>query len=132
VPPLISTFHSSPQRQLIIFQPAVSSTAVSWQRLLTVEILQLPPLRSFLLRLSFRTVSQLFPQRNWIAISSQPPLHTSTTHNTQISLNHLLSWPRILVIQPRGGPHRKHHFQHFVYCCLRISLQREFVDPAVA
>jgi hypothetical protein len=38
---LISTIHKSPQNPLSIFQPAVSSRTVPWQRLLTVEILQL-------------------------------------------------------------------------------------------
>jgi hypothetical protein len=49
-PRLISTskysatanLHRSPQHKLSLFQPAVSSPAVSWHRLLTVEILQLP------------------------------------------------------------------------------------------
>jgi hypothetical protein len=39
--PLISTLYSSPQHPVSIFQPAVSSTAVSWSQLLTFEILQL-------------------------------------------------------------------------------------------
>jgi hypothetical protein len=54
--PLISTIHKSPQYPLSFFQPAVFSPAVPWQRFLTVEI-QLPVLRSFLRRLSFRTVA---------------------------------------------------------------------------
>jgi hypothetical protein len=37
----------------------VTSAAVSWQRLLTVEILQCPAFRSFLNRLLYRTSSQL-------------------------------------------------------------------------
>jgi hypothetical protein len=36
---LISTLHKSPQYLLSIFQPAVSSPAIPWQWLLTVEIL---------------------------------------------------------------------------------------------
>jgi hypothetical protein len=40
-PPLISTIHKSPQHLLSLFQPAVSLPLVPWQRLLTVEILQL-------------------------------------------------------------------------------------------
>jgi hypothetical protein len=43
-PPLTSTIHKSLQRPLSIFQPAVSSPAVPWQQLLTVEILQLSAL----------------------------------------------------------------------------------------
>jgi hypothetical protein len=38
------------------FRPAVSPSAVPWQRLLTMEILQLPALTSFLHRRPFRTV----------------------------------------------------------------------------
>jgi hypothetical protein len=47
-PPLTSTLYSSLQHPLSLFKSAVSSRAVPWQRLLTVEILQLPTLRSFL------------------------------------------------------------------------------------
>jgi hypothetical protein len=41
-PSLISTFYKSLEHLLILFQPVVSSPAVLWQRLLTMEILQLP------------------------------------------------------------------------------------------
>jgi hypothetical protein len=47
-PLLISTIHRSSQHLLSLFQPAVSSAAVPWQRLLTVELLQLPALMSLL------------------------------------------------------------------------------------
>jgi hypothetical protein len=59
----ISTIHKSPQHSLSLFQPAVS-TAVPWQRLQAVEILQFLALRFFLRRLSFRTACQLFPELN--------------------------------------------------------------------
>jgi hypothetical protein len=39
---LISTLYKPPQNTLSLFQPAVSSPAVPWQRLLAVEILELP------------------------------------------------------------------------------------------
>jgi hypothetical protein len=52
-PPLISAIHKSLQHPLSIFQPAMSSTAVPWQRLLTLDILQLP--RSSLVLLPYRT-----------------------------------------------------------------------------
>jgi hypothetical protein len=45
--PLISTSRNSPQKLLSFLQPAVSSQAVPWQQLLTVEILQLLLLLSF-------------------------------------------------------------------------------------
>jgi hypothetical protein len=44
--PLISTLYSSLEHSLSFFQPAVSSRAVPWQRLPTLEILQLPELMS--------------------------------------------------------------------------------------
>jgi hypothetical protein len=40
---LIYTFYKSLQHPLSLFQPAVSSPAIPWQWLLTVEILQLDP-----------------------------------------------------------------------------------------
>jgi hypothetical protein len=45
--------------KLSLFQHVVSSPAVPWQRLLTVEILQLRALKSSLHRLPYRTHSQL-------------------------------------------------------------------------
>jgi hypothetical protein len=54
-PPLISTIHKSPEQPLSLFQPAVSSPAVLWQLLLTVEIFQLHALRSSLHSLPCRT-----------------------------------------------------------------------------
>jgi hypothetical protein len=59
VPPLISKTHKSPQHPLSLFQRAVCSPAVPWQRLLTVEILQLNALRSYLHSLTCRTAYQL-------------------------------------------------------------------------
>jgi hypothetical protein len=75
-----SQFTTAPNKPF----PSAVSTAVSWQRLLTVEILQLPALGSFPGRLSFRTAWQLFPQLKWIAISSQPPLQSSTALSTSL------------------------------------------------
>jgi hypothetical protein len=60
-PSLIYTLYSSPQRPLSPFQPAVSSPAVPWQRLLTVEILQLPAFMSLLHQHLYRTAFQLSP-----------------------------------------------------------------------
>jgi hypothetical protein len=67
-PPLISTIHKSPQHLLSLFQPAVSSSAIPWQRFLTVEILQLHALRSSIHRL-----------RVSVGVSSQ---HSRTSHGT--------------------------------------------------
>jgi hypothetical protein len=52
---LNSTIHKSPQHSQSRPNPAVSSLAVSWQRLLTVEILQLHTLKFSLHRLPYRT-----------------------------------------------------------------------------
>jgi hypothetical protein len=80
--PLICTIYKSPQHQLSLFQPAVPAPAVTWQRLLSVEILQLPVLHSFLCRLLFRNACQLLPQLNWITTFSQPSLQSSTALST--------------------------------------------------
>jgi hypothetical protein len=53
--PLISTIHKSPQHLLSLLQPAVSSPAIPWQQLLTVQILQPHALRSFLHSILYRT-----------------------------------------------------------------------------
>jgi hypothetical protein len=45
---LISAHYSSLLQTISLLQPTVSSTAISWERILTVEILQLLVLRSFL------------------------------------------------------------------------------------
>jgi hypothetical protein len=55
VPPLMSKIHKSPQHPLSFFQHAVSSPAVPWQRLLTLEILQLHVLKFSLHRFPYRT-----------------------------------------------------------------------------
>jgi hypothetical protein len=47
-PLLISTIRESPQHPLSLFQPAMSSPAIPWQRLLTTEILHFHALWSFL------------------------------------------------------------------------------------
>jgi hypothetical protein len=84
-------FYKSPLHPLSLFQLDVFSPAIPWQRLLTVVILQLLALRSFLRRLSFRTASQLFPQLNWILVCSETLLQSSTKLSTQLSnLNSLL------------------------------------------
>jgi hypothetical protein len=53
---LISIIHKSPQHLLSLFQPSVSSPAIPWQQLLTVE---LPVLKSSLHRLPNRTFSSV-------------------------------------------------------------------------
>jgi hypothetical protein len=88
-----------------------------------VEILQFPELRSFLRRPSFRTACQLFPQLNWIDISSQSSLQSSTALST--TKPQLSSF-----ITTLHGPNRKHRFQQFLYCCLRIRCRGNlFTNP---
>jgi hypothetical protein len=53
----IYIIHKSPQHPLSLFQSAVSSPAVPWQRFLTVKILQLHALKSSLHRLLYRADS---------------------------------------------------------------------------
>jgi hypothetical protein len=70
----VSTLYKS----LAHAKSSLFSLDVSWQRLLTVQILQLPAL-------------------NYTVISSQPPLQSS---NDSIA-------PSVFFITPRHGPHRK-------------------------
>jgi hypothetical protein len=107
-PLLISAIYKSPQYPPSIFQPVVSSPAVPWQRLLLVEILQLPAFRSFLQRLSYRTAYQ------------------QSLSGTRLTL----------LITFRHEPHGKHRF-HFYSSeiprlLLEYSLQRERVYRDVA
>jgi hypothetical protein len=55
VSPLISTFHKTPQHPLSILQLAVSSRAIPWRRLPTVEILQHHTLKFCFHSLPYRT-----------------------------------------------------------------------------
>jgi hypothetical protein len=61
-PSLMSTIYSSLKHPLSLFQPDMPSPAVSWQRLLTVEILQLAALWSSCHSSPYRTLvnCQLF------------------------------------------------------------------------
>jgi hypothetical protein len=61
-PPLTSAILKPPQNALSLSQPAVSSPAVPWQWLLTMEILQLHTLKPSLPRLPYRTHCQLKPK----------------------------------------------------------------------
>jgi hypothetical protein len=98
--PLISTIHKSPQRPLSLFQPAEPSPAVPWQRLLTMEILQLHTLRFDLQSLPCRT---LIPT-NWVA-----PIVFKTTlrhgprrkHSTSIVVKECLPRRRIATMETR-------------------------------
>jgi hypothetical protein len=76
---LIYIPYKSLQHPLRLFQPAVSS-AVPWQRLLAVQILQLQALRSYLHKLPYTTVSTV----NWTHYYICPGYNTSarTTQKT--------------------------------------------------
>jgi hypothetical protein len=71
-----ATIHKSPQHALSLFQLAVSS-AVPWQRLLTVEILQLHAVRPSLHSFPCRTDSQLCPL---LIISRHGPRRNTAPH----------------------------------------------------
>jgi hypothetical protein len=114
---LISTFYKSPQHPLSLFQPAVSSSAIPWQRLLTVDILQLhalrcschsrpcrthlsPELRRRLFLASFAELNSQLTTPRLAAISHQP--HTllfTARHSTEHwTVSIPLSRPGFLVI----------------------------------
>jgi hypothetical protein len=80
----ISNLHNSQFTKTPVkpFPACCVFTSRSLATALTVEVLQLPALRSFLRRLSLRTAWKLFPQLNWIPISSQPPSQSSTALST--------------------------------------------------
>lgn len=65
--------------------------------------------------------------RNWnlFEFQSRLTIPCRAQMNNQLStLSIPLSWPAVLVIQPRGGPNRKHRLQLFFYFCRRV-----FTDP---
>jgi hypothetical protein len=104
---LISTLHKSPQCLLTLFQPTISSPAVLWQWLLTVEILQLQALRSSCHCRPCRTLV------NYSTISFQLPLQSSTD-----------SLPPVLFfINPRCESCRKHPISNStsIVACVFIS-----------
>jgi hypothetical protein len=78
-PLLISTVHKSSWHPLSLVQPAVSSPAVPWHQLLTMEILQLHMLRSSLHSLQCRTL--------WNSLSSKSAGYNDgrTAEETQFS-----------------------------------------------
>jgi hypothetical protein len=86
---LISTLYKSPQHSLSLFQYAMSWQAIPWQRVLTVEILQLPALRSSCRSHPCRTLVNC--QFNYSAISSQPSLQSSTELTTLNCLSIILT-----------------------------------------
>jgi hypothetical protein len=94
--PLISTLHKWLQHPLCLFQSAVSSTDVPWQRLQTVEILQLPALRSSCHSLPCITHCQ-FPQLPAINLTYRhlfsAPLQSSILDCQPSTLSQLFSHP---------------------------------------
>jgi hypothetical protein len=89
-PPLISTIHRS-QHPLRIFQPAVSSPAIPWQRLLTVEIIQLHALRTSLHRLPYRTERTLSPQLSSLKLLVTDLVETLVSNSTFILARRFLA-----------------------------------------
>jgi hypothetical protein len=77
---------------------SLSSPAVSWQRLLTVEILQLHMLKSS-------------PNDGSLATASFP---------NRLRYRTDLVAPIVFLITPLHGPSRKRRFQQYHCCCMRI------------
>jgi hypothetical protein len=98
----MSTINKSPQHPLSLVQPAVSSSAVSWQRLIVVEIT-----RSGSVFTASR--AELNCQPNCSAISSQ---------SFFAKFNWLIA-PAVLVITSRHEPNRKHHSS--VVACVVVA-----------
>jgi hypothetical protein len=82
---LISTIHRSPQHLLNLFQSAVSSSAIPWQRPLTVEILQLYMLRFYFQSLPCRI--QLLTL-NWAKFQTSPITSQHGPHRKPCSFSH--------------------------------------------
>jgi hypothetical protein len=128
--PLISTIHSS-QHPLSLFQPDVPTTAVPWQRLLTVDILQLPTPRFSCHSRPCRTLCQL---PNLLSLRCRAQLHCQPSTD---SLPSLLNYPcraqlhsalpnlNYSFITTRHGPNRP-------LLLLEYSLRRERVYRAAA
>jgi hypothetical protein len=88
-PPLISTIHKSQQHTLSLLQTAMSSSAVPWQRPLTVDILQLHALKSSIHRLPYRTQLSTNYLQDWrpfhtylLIFSSEPLAYTILARTT--------------------------------------------------
>jgi hypothetical protein len=113
-----ANIHKLPQHPLSLFQPAVSSPAVPWQRLLTVEILQLRALRSSLHNLPCRTPLNYQLTLPFVYIL------TWTTQKTQFCFCCVrVSCPWNVFTEPfprngSGAEHRK-HCSSVVACMLR-------------
>jgi hypothetical protein len=115
-PPLISTIHKSPQHPLSLFPVCYVFTSRSWQRLLTVEILKLHALMSFLLSLPCRTKLSF---QLTLSLAYNISVRTDI-ENTVLSL--LLSCPlpreriyrAVTQKRPQSGPQKT----PFFYCCV--------------
>jgi hypothetical protein len=99
---------------------STSSLEISWQRLLTVEILQLPALRSSCQSRPCRTQLNSL---NYSVISSQTPLQSSTELPT-------LKWldcPSWLLYNSLARTTSK---TLFFYCCMRVRFRESaFTEP---
>jgi hypothetical protein len=102
---LMSTLHKSPQHPLKLCQPAVSSPAISWQWLLTADILQFQMLRislhSLLCRTRLSTSNCLIPR---LAAISPGFLFTSRLSTNWVA-------PPVFLTTSLHEPSRKHRFQ---------------------
>jgi hypothetical protein len=76
-PSLISTIHKSTQHPLNLFQPPVPSPTVSWQRFLTVDILQLRALTQFPAGHSLTTELGQSHSQSYFTTDDLPPISSS-------------------------------------------------------
>jgi hypothetical protein len=103
---LSSTLYKPPQHPISLFQPVVSS-AVPWERLLTVDIFQLPALRSSCHSRLYRTLDNSF----------NPNCQLSTPElDCRFSTNSLNS------IQPAWGPRDEPNWKHTLFLPLHACI----------
>jgi hypothetical protein len=77
-PSIIFTIRKSLQHTLSILEHAVSSPAVPWKRLLTVQIFQLHSLRSCIHRFHYRTqLNWLSQSQSYFTTDGLPPISSS-------------------------------------------------------
>jgi hypothetical protein len=114
----ISTIHKSSQHPLSLFQPAVSSPAVPWQWLLTVEILQLHTLKFCLNGGSLPTAT--FPHRLLYRTDSQlTELQTFWFQN--LSTDHLEKTV-LLLLWATESPLTNGRVHNNINCCIHFHI----------
>jgi hypothetical protein len=127
VPLLISTIHKSPQRPLNLIQPAVSSPAVPWKRLLTVEIFQLHALKA--LPAGHRLATELMQSRaeQKLTAGNQPARSLLASGPGGTRGHIFISWITItFFIFLVGRPVWREDGSDFYICCWPLPAQSFF------